>query len=434
MPWLAGMPRTRVDVFEKSSTAVASTLQLGIQHEEDLVINASAFVLANPNASNAEFEQWTTDARVLRRFPELLGIGASVIVPASELPAFAARVVAQGPGLVGPDKSFAVVPPGKRPFYCLETLEVYRGAAIVLPMDVDLCATADSRVPLLAARDSGQGSYVPYTSGGQTTLGVVTPIYAGGGVPTTVDARRKAFSGWVGTLLAPSLVLDRAMRDHPGLSVSMRYHLNSSTAAFTRGEAPRGAETMSIDLHNGWTIETAGAVSGAGLVSDRNALSVMLAGLTLTGLMAALVIVLGTGRARAMRMVGERTNELQHQALHDTLTGLPNRALIMDRIDRLLARGRRNGTAGAALFIDLDDFKNVNDSLGHAAGDRLLVDVAARLTSTSRESDTVGRMGGDEFVMLIDGGQLGVAPELVAQRLLDVMRARHSISAARRRP
>jgi diguanylate cyclase (GGDEF)-like protein len=108
--------------------------------------------------------------------------------------------------------------------------------------------------------------------------------------------------------------------------------------------------------------------------------------------------------------------------LHDALTDLPNRALIMDRIEQLLARSRRNRTTGAALFIDLDDFKNVNDSLGHEAGDRLLVAVTARLTSTLRDADTIGRMGGDEFVVLIDDAKLDVTPELVAQRLLDVMR------------
>jgi diguanylate cyclase (GGDEF)-like protein len=94
----------------------------------------------------------------------------------------------------------------------------------------------------------------------------------------------------------------------------------------------------------------------------------------------------------------------------------------MDRIDQLLARSRRNGTVGAALYIDLDDFKNVNDSLGHEVGDRLLAAVATRMASTLREADTIGRMGGDEFVVLIDGSEPMVAPELVAERLLDVLR------------
>ena len=94
----------------------------------------------------------------------------------------------------------------------------------------------------------------------------------------------------------------------------------------------------------------------------------------------------------------------------------------MDRIEQLLTRNRRHNTSGAALFIDLDDFKNVNDTLGHDAGDRLLMAVAARLMGTLRDVDTIGRMGGDEFVVLIDGAPLTVAPELVAERLLDVMR------------
>jgi diguanylate cyclase (GGDEF)-like protein len=85
---------------------------------------------------------------------------------------------------------------------------------------------------------------------------------------------------------------------------------------------------------------------------------------------------------------------------------------------------------GAALFVDLDEFKDVNDTLGHAAGDRLLVSVAARLENTLRDADTIGRMGGDEFVVLIDGASLEAAPELVAERLLDVMRQPFELDGA----
>jgi PleD family two-component response regulator len=139
---------------------------------------------------------------------------------------------------------------------------------------------------------------------------------------------------------------------------------------------------VTIDLRNGWTVTTFGPPASGGVLQG-NPLVLLLSGIALSVLVAALMLVLRTGRARALRLVAERTDELRHQALHDALTDLPNRALIMDRIEQLLVRSRRNGTTGAALFIDLDDFKNVNDSLGHEAGDRLLVAVAARMPTRS---------------------------------------------------
>jgi diguanylate cyclase (GGDEF)-like protein/PAS domain S-box-containing protein len=93
---------------------------------------------------------------------------------------------------------------------------------------------------------------------------------------------------------------------------------------------------------------------------------------------------------------------LEHQALHDELTGLPNRTLVMDRIEQGLARLDRRRTGMAVLFVDLDRFKVINDSRGHAEGDRLLREVARRLQRPLRAGDTVGRLGGDEFVMICD--------------------------------
>ena len=116
-------------------------------------------------------------------------------------------------------------------------------------------------------------------------------------------------------------------------------------------------------------------------------------------------------------------DQIRFQALHDPLTGLPNRSLILDRIEQMLARARRTNVATAALFIDLDGFKGVNDTLGHAVGDQLLRAVTARLAVTMRESDSVGRLGGDEFIVLVDGATMDAGPELVAERLLSVLRA-----------
>ena len=90
-------------------------------------------------------------------------------------------------------------------------------------------------------------------------------------------------------------------------------------------------------------------------------------------------------------------------AQHDALTGLPNRALFSDRLSRELARAQRHDGRFAMAFLDLDNFKPINDNFGHAIGDQVLQQVAMRLQSCIRAEDTVGRIGGDEFVMLLSG-------------------------------
>jgi diguanylate cyclase (GGDEF)-like protein/PAS domain S-box-containing protein len=114
-------------------------------------------------------------------------------------------------------------------------------------------------------------------------------------------------------------------------------------------------------------------------------------------------------------------NELRRQALHDTLTGLPNRTLFMDRLEQALAGQARRAGAVAILFLDLDRFKVINDSLGHAAGDQLLVSVATRLKNCIRAEDTVARMGGDEFAVLVQGVARADHAVRVAKKLLAVL-------------
>ena len=108
--------------------------------------------------------------------------------------------------------------------------------------------------------------------------------------------------------------------------------------------------------------------------------------------------------------------QLEYQAMHDSLTGLPNRTLLLDRIEQALASSQRTGQLAAVLFVDLDRFKVINDSLGHATGDRLLTQVAERFEKVRRVGDTIGRFGGDEFVVLcaVDSESQAVA---VAERL-----------------
>ena len=111
-------------------------------------------------------------------------------------------------------------------------------------------------------------------------------------------------------------------------------------------------------------------------------------------------VVLNTRDVSERRRLEE---QLTHQAFHDPLTGLANRALFRDRVSHALALAQRRGTPVTVLFLDLDDFKTVNDSLGHAEGDRLLIAAAERFLACARSADTVARLGGDEFAILIEG-------------------------------
>ena len=156
------------------------------------------------------------------------------------------------------------------------------------------------------------------------------------------------------------------------------------------------------------------------LISERSEAVFPVITLTLGAL--ALTLVVAARQFLAQHDLVGAQDELRHQAMHDTLTGLPNRALVLDRAEQVLARARRQHSPVAALYVDVDGFKHVNDTLGHAAGDTLLETVAARLSSVMRASDTVGRLSGDEFICLLDSPDLDASPELVAARILEVLR------------
>ncbi|MDP2639549.1 MAG: CHASE domain-containing protein, partial [Betaproteobacteria bacterium] len=134
------------------------------------------------------------------------------------------------------------------------------------------------------------------------------------------------------------------------------------------------------------------------------------------------------GQFLARRKAEERVHHLAH---YDELTGLPNRNMFNQRLGHAIVQARRNDKPLAVLFIDLDYFKNINDTLGHEAGDRVLKEVAVRLRGCLRDSDTVGRLGGDEFVVLIEELPQPVDVAAVAQKILDAV-ARPFILAAQK--
>jgi diguanylate cyclase (GGDEF)-like protein len=410
--------------FHLSSAEIASTLKLAIEHEEDLVVSASAYVTGNPHASAADFDRWAESVHAMQRYPELENIGLVSLVSAGQVPAFERRMAADPLRPLGPTSraqgGFQILPQGARPYYCFAVAGLARNARTYLPAGLDYCAFAPA---LLATLNSGQSSYAPFVFAGARMLGVETPVYRGGSVPGTVAARKRAFWGWLGELLVPDVVLARALEGHSNLAVVFRYNSGASHVAFASRRAPAHAQSTTIDLRNGWSVQSFGPRLATGVFGYIDAIALLVGGILLSGVLGLLLLVLVTARKRALALVLEKTRELSHQALHDTLTGLPNRALVLDRAEQTLARAARQpGTVAGALFIDIDGFKHVNDNLGHAAGDVLLRIVGERLQSTVREQDTVGRLGGDEFVVLVESSTGEAALDILADRLTEVLR------------
>jgi diguanylate cyclase (GGDEF)-like protein len=401
-----------------SSTAIASTLRLAIEQENSLVISAKAFVIANPNATNADFLRWVSSMEVTKRYPEVRAFGFYTVVRPGQLSTFIARILADPPVPLSSGQPYQITPPGNRPFYCLVDLAT-QIAGSSLPLGYDVCAAYDSSAQM--AKALAQDTYVPYKLGTKDSLAVEAPVYPNGVKPATPQAQAASILGFVGLSTLPSFDLQQSLVGHPGVAVAFHYGSGSSKVTFKAGSAPPGALATSVNLHNGWRVETFGTVEGAGILGNSNALAILLGGFALSLLLGILIYVLGTSRSRALELVNERTQELHHLALHDSLTQLPNRALILDRIDQMLARSKREHIPVALLFVDLDNFKDINDTLGHAAGDELLIAVAARLTSALRQVDTAGRLGGDEFVVLAEGASLAAGAEMVAERILDVL-------------
>ncbi len=144
------------------------------------------------------------------------------------------------------------------------------------------------------------------------------------------------------------------------------------------------------------------------------------------------------GNGRSIRMLGSMMDvseqksleeQLTHQALHDPLTRIANRALFRDRVEHALVRAERNSSTIAVLFLDIDNFKSINDSMGHEAGDKLLIAVAERLQDCLRNTDTAARLGGDEFAVLADSVSSTGEAVMIGERILDVFRQPFNLGA-----
>jgi diguanylate cyclase (GGDEF)-like protein len=411
-------PRTPAGI-ERTLATIASGLKPAIQHEEDLVIGASTFFAGHPKATGAEFTRWVKWSEALHRYPELEKLGLVALVPAPAPSTLATRSAGSAPALAVSRAPLPVTGAlhtahaGARPS-CSAAVELTRSP--VRSSQAGYCVVSAG---LLSSRDTGRIIYTHASSGRGPALSIETPVYIGNALPPTVTSRREAFVGWLREVIAPEVLLRQALRGDAQYAVHLRHKSGSSNIVFSSGVSQPSATTQAFALHNGWTARTFGPAPApaADMLTDGGALALLIAGALFSLLFGALVFLLGSGRPR---QPAPKNRKLPQPDLYDPLTGLPNRALTLDRAERMVARtGRQSGMLAGALLIDIDWFKQINEKLGVPAGDQVLKVFAQRLAGVVRGEDTVGRLGADKFVVLVESVARGVRLDSLARRMIE---------------
>jgi diguanylate cyclase (GGDEF)-like protein len=433
--WRSSSLRANKKSFQSTAADLSDTLDAKLDTKTQLTRTLRAIATMEPNAGDARFLQWYRQLQ--SKAPASPDVTAVFIqaVPAAALPAFRAQAETDPAFrklLHGP---FQIVPSGSRPPYCLTRAIVgSSGATSLYPPLLDYCAAVIPGIgkspyaaQITTERDTGQFTVTPLPGVGVASLvGIGEAVYRRGAPLTTLAARRAAFRGIIGTSFDSAALLAPLLAGRGSLTLAL-YHQNvgappqliGRAGAHPKGRSPGYSERN--ELGEGWLLEVTG-MPDSPLAADTQGAIALAFGLLVTFLILLLYRALSRSRQQAWGLVGEKTDELEYRGLHDPLTDLPNRILVLDRAEQILARGRRQDLPVTALFVDIDSFKQINDRYGHQAGDDVLRQVGARLKTILRDSDTVGRLGGDEFVMLVDSAGLDAAPELVAERILDVLR------------
>jgi diguanylate cyclase (GGDEF)-like protein len=261
---------------------------------------------------------------------------------------------------------------------------------------------------------------------------VFSPVYS---EKPANDAERNEFlRGWVTVALDGAAIVRAALgAEYSHVAIQLTWTgLGQSTVVAATPSLDEPTHVFHGVFMSGgrWALRLSASSLADEATANHFASETFVEGVLITFLLAALMIVLLGSRNRALRLVDVRTDELRHQTLHDDLTGLPSRVLALDRVTHALDRGRRAATRPAVLFLDIDNFKAINDTLGHGAGDEVLRQVAGRLRESVRASDTVARLGGDEFIVVLDGDAAGGSAGRLADRIVAAMTEPFVIDAA----
>ncbi len=436
--WRSSVRAQNKQAFRTAATDVSATLATLLRRDVSVAEALRTAAQMEPAMSPTRFAQWSARLGNIQAQGSAAEVALIDVVPAAKLAAFQARRDADHMFRSIVMDQFAPIEPSGRSHYCVLAGITAPGGTLGTAVQFLQGNWCDPSSPIGAgavgamsqaqvqsgAMDSGQlFVFRTYVQALPATFMEVA-IYRRGAPLHTVAERRAATIGWIASSLDVTAALRSALGNSRTLAVSL-YHTDPHQGTDLVGSAGRArggyADTSQLQADSGWIIRIKGSTPLSGPSANTQALLVLGIGVLISVLLFAVLHTLARSRAHALELVEQKTGQLRHQALHDALTGLPNRVLALDRAEQLLARSRRSNTPVAALYVDIDGFKHVNDTFGHAAGDQLLRIVAQRLRSVVREGDTAARLGGDEFVILLEGTALDAGAELVAERVLEVL-------------
>jgi len=457
--WKDVAARHTRQAFDQQASGVAAQITQALQRDTDLTIATRAAIEQNPDMTNPQLGSLFS-ALTPSGLANASGVTYIEKVSSAQLYYFRVAIGADPTSPLSAGEPFSITPASAQAPYCLTRLLALRRSIqsagdIALPPGLDWCSTSVNgalsssgasgqlEVTKFLGADEGrvlgfqtQAGTAPGNSDIQTlktldqafgsTFVVVAPIYEGP-TPVTVTARSAALEGWVGGVFDTGKLLATAVGAHSDMQVTLTRENGGSApqviATTDTANAPGGfVDAVPTNADGRWIVTVRQPVLAGSATGRTRGLEVggaiALATLILFLVLRSLVV----SRRRALERAAEQTGEIQHIVMHDDLTGLPNPSLVADRAEQMLVRSRRSQLPTAALAIGLDRFKDFNDTHGHQTGDELLKAVAERLRTVLREADTIGRMRGDEFVVLTDGASLAAGPELVAERVVDVLR------------
>ncbi len=420
--------RTR---FEFTVEEITSAITARMGTYEQVLRGGASLINTLGGATRAQWRDYVGHLELHASIPGIQDVGYAQCVQAADLPAFVRHMQDQGL------QDYAVHPPGDRPLVCVVTyLEPHNGQNL-RSHGFDMLSEPLRRAALLQARDSGRATLtrqLDLTTLAQTPPArgflMVMPVYRPGAPVGDVAQRRAALLGFVSSPFRIGDLMAAVMKGRDaGIDVGIDDHPRAPAAALMQGapassnplaaRAP-GAQFAELPItlqDRAWTLQFRSTPAfDAGTLSSPLR-TIAGAGLGISVLMAC-VAWLASMRLLHTRLARERFKLLAH---FDHLTGLPNRAMFHQRLGEVLAQASRDDRRAALLFIDLDNFKFVNDSAGHAAGDNLLKAIAHRLTETARQNDVVCRLGGDEFTLILGGIHESAEVAAIAERLVEAM-------------